>query len=87
MRCEKGIRPIVILLLLFVATGLYGKQLNETNNIERPNSILFSPLNLFDPINPSFQMGYERMLSPKWAVQVEGGYIINKGLINLLLNP
>lgn len=77
---------LISLTVLSFTFKTYGQDDNQ-NILEKPNSIIFAPFNLLDPINPSFQLGYERMLNTKWALQIEGGYIINKGLINILLNP
>ena len=83
----KGIVILLMILGLSKTTEIFGQEVSEPIIIEKPNSILFSPFNLLDPINPSIQLGYERALNPKWALQIEGGYIINKGLLNILLNP
>ncbi len=83
----KGILIFLITLGLSITTEIFGQEVIEPTIIEKPNSILFSPFNLLDPINPSFQIGYERMLNKKWAFQIEYGYIINKGLLNTMLNP
>lgn len=83
----KGVVFLFVILGLSTSTEIFGQEISKQIIFEKPNSILFSPFNLLDPINPSFQLGYERMLNPEWALQLEGGYIINKGLINILLNP
>ena len=85
-----NIKVVVILLMLSglcKMTEVFGQEFSEPPIIYKPNSIVFSPFNLLDAVNPSFQLGYERMINPKWAAQIEGGYIINKGLINIVLNP
>ena len=84
------IKVVVIILMLFCLckmTEVFGQEFREPPIFYKPNSIVFSPLNLIDPVNPSLQLGYERMINPKWALQIEGGHIINKGLINIVLNP
>jgi len=85
----KRLRFKILLLAvgLVSSISIFGQETNDQKNLEKPNSIFFAPLNLLDPINPSFQIGYERMLNQKWGFQIEYGYIINKGLINILLNP
>lgn len=50
------------------------------------NTILFAPLNAFDIVNPSIQMGYERMITKKLAVQVEAGYITHHSIPNLVID-
>lgn len=46
-----------------------------------------SPVNLIDPINPSFQLGYQRLLNDNFELQMEYGYIINKALFHYIINP
>lgn len=75
----------LIIIFFFITLFAFGQE--EIEKKKKLNSIIFSPFNLIDPINPSFQLGYERTINTKWALQLEGGYIINKGLINILLNP
>jgi hypothetical protein len=54
--------------------------------LEKPNAIFVAPFNLFDFVNPNFQMGYERFVAPKWAVQIEVGIIINHSIENYLID-
>jgi hypothetical protein len=54
----------------------------HTKKIDRPNAIFLAPLNLFNPNNPSFQIGYERFIANRWSFQIEGGVIINHSVIN-----
>lgn len=54
--------------------------LGDIKNYPR-NRIFFAPLNTIDPINPSIQFGYERMLSNKYSAQVEYGQIMKRSLI------
>ena len=58
----------------------------RTEKIEKPNAIFFAPLNLFDFINPNFQIGYERFIAKKWALQIEGGIIINHSVENYIID-
>ena len=58
----------------------------QTEKIEKPNAIFFAPLNLFDIFNPNFQIGYERFIAKKWALQIEGGIIINHSIINYVVD-
>ncbi|MBE7443641.1 MAG: hypothetical protein HS119_14435 [Flavobacteriales bacterium] len=74
------------ILAFLLILGSFGKmnaqeEVKKGNYIHKANSIFFAPINLFDPINPSFQVGYERMFYPKWALQIEGAYIIRNGLL------
>jgi len=58
----------------------------STEKVEKPNAIFFAPLNLFDFGNPNIQIGYERFVSKKWALQIEGGLIINHSIINSVID-
>ena len=58
----------------------------RTAKIEKPNAIFFAPLNLFDIVNPNFQIGYERFVAKKWSLQIEGGIIINHSIINYVID-
>lgn len=77
----------IIIVIIFGSISIAYSQDQNKSIVKKPNLIFFAPVNLLDPINPSFQMGYERTLNQKWALQVEGAYIINKGLLNILMNP
>jgi len=54
--------------------------------IEKPNAIFFAPLNLFDIVNPNFQIGYERFVAKKWSLQIEGGIVINHSIPNYVVD-
>ena len=53
---------------------------------ERKNAFLIAPLNLLNFNNPSIQIGYERLLSKKFAYQIEAAYIINHSLEEYLID-
>jgi hypothetical protein len=58
----------------------------STEKLEKPNSIFVAPFNLLDFINPNFQIGYERFVAKKWAIQIEAGIIINHSIENYLID-
>ena len=87
MKKAHNVQALILIALLGLTFNIYAQEKDNSDKLEKPNSILFAPFNLLDPINPSLQFGYERLLSPKWAIQAEGGYIINKGLLNIMFNP
>ncbi|MDR1097998.1 MAG: hypothetical protein LBL57_07700 [Tannerella sp.] len=62
------------------------KPKKQSEKLEKPNAVFFAPLNLFDFVNPNFQIGYERFVAPKWALQVEAGIIINHSIENFLID-
>lgn len=54
---------------------------------KRPkHGILFAPVNLFDIINPNFQLGYEYYFHKKWAFQAEGAIMIYHSIPNLIVD-
>jgi len=75
---------MILLTELFLSISVYGQDTianikHKTRNIEkieRPNAIFFAPFNFFDFQNPNFQIGYERFVAKKWAVQIEGAIMI-----------
>lgn len=72
--------------------GSFGKlnaqdEEKKKNYIHKANSIFFAPFNILDPFNPSYQVGYERMIHNKWALQFEYGYIFKKTLLDKIINP
>jgi len=64
---------------LLFAIGMSFFMQAQTDSIKR-NAVFFAPLNLVDNINPSIQVGYERLLTNKISVQVEGAYIFKQAL-------
>lgn len=81
----------MIVLFVGAIVPFYGqdameKDKKQKEKIDRPNAIFVAPLNLINPENPNFQIGYERFLSKNWALQIEGGIIINHGLVNYFLD-
>lgn len=54
-----------------------GQETNKNLNIEKTNALFFAPYNfVYDYVNPSIQIGYERTIYDKFAIQVEGAYIM-----------
>ena len=58
----------------------------RTEKKEKTNAIFFAPFNLFDIVNPNFQIGYERFFAKKWSLQIEGGIIINHSIPNYVVD-
>ena len=57
-----------LLIGLIFPFCVYGQDITdkkEAEKIEKPNAIFFAPLNLFDFVNPNFQIGYERFVAKK----------------------
>ena len=71
--------------LLFISFSLKAQDSSHFQIKER-NKILFSPINLINIHGPSFQLAYERDLSPKYSAQIELGYILPKSLIGYAAN-
>ena len=87
---SKFLFTVILLIRLILPLCVYGQNIiakNEyeakhTEKIESPNAIFFAPLNLVDFfINPNIQIGYERFISNKWTLQIEGGVIINTNYV------
>lgn len=62
------------------------QNVKRAEKTEKPNAIFFAPLNLFDFHNPNFQIGYERFVSKRWALQIESGIIINHSVENYVMD-
>ena len=79
-----------VILLIISLTGFYsfaqdGIEKDENKEkIGKSNAILFAPLNLFDFQNPNFQIGYERFVAVKWALQVEGAIMIPHSMLQYI---
>ena len=75
---------MILLIGLFLSFCGYGQDTiknskykeKRTDKIEKLNSISFAPFNFFDFQNPNFQIGYERFVAKKWAVQIDGAIMI-----------
>jgi hypothetical protein len=80
------IKKIFGMLLLLFFLGYSFKVYPQNAAFKGRNSILFAPFNTLDIINPSIQIGFERSLSEKFALQIEGGYILNHSLVNYLVD-
>jgi len=78
------------LFTVFLITGLllsfYGYSQDTISKIEKPHSIFFAPLNLFDFVNPNFQIGYEQFVTRKLSLQIAGGLIINHSIENYIID-
>jgi len=56
----------------------------HTEKIEKPNAVFVAPLNFFDFQNPSFQIGYERFVTKKWTLQIEGAIMIPHSVLQYI---
>lgn len=78
---------LLILIFSILSTAkTNGQAERKLKLMDKPNSILFAPINLFDFVNPNLQLGYERILTNKFAVQVEGAWIIYHSVENYLID-
>jgi hypothetical protein len=71
---------VFLLLQALMFPVLFSQESEPPIKKPKPNAIFVAPLNMFDFINPSIQIGYERMFNKRYAVQVEGAYILNHSL-------
>jgi hypothetical protein len=72
-------KAFFICLLILNVNQLFAQEL-QTAIREKKNTFLFAPINLLDFVNPSLQIGYERLLTERLAYQIEAAYIINHSL-------
>ncbi len=81
MTTNKLIKKVTFLLFFLFGFGLSllaQSSTNEKQKLNYKNRIFISPANFCDPINPSLQIGYERSLSNRYALQLEYGYITGR---------
>jgi len=81
-------RLTIIFILVFYACSLIaqGQDSIKKEKLEKHNSFLFAPFNLFDFVNPNFQIGYERFVAKRWSLQIDGAIIINHSIENYLID-
>lgn len=79
-------KEILLLSFLIISSNHLSSQDNPKQLYSKPNSLTIAPLNVFDLINPSLQVGYERAFNNKYAFQLEGAYIINHSIENYLID-
>ncbi len=77
-------KAILIIIACFFTLITFSQ--TENKRLEKKNLIHFSPLSLFDFINPSFQIGYERVLSSSISAKIEGGIILPRSIEGFVLN-
>ena len=75
---------IALLFMTYTTQLLFAQEQKKVE--EKKNTFLIAPLNLLNFINPSIQVGYERLLSKKFAYQIEAGYIINHSLEEYIID-
>lgn len=75
-------RLSIIIVGIAFANVLFA-QVDSTSR-RKTNAVFFAPLNFFDVINPSFQIGYERTLSDKISAQIEGGVILRHSVFGFI---
>ena len=80
--------PIGLIALL----SFYGNSCLAQDTSPRPSDslkhrVFAAPLNVFDPVNPSLSIGYERWLNDTASVQFELGYITRRSVIFAALAP
>jgi len=72
----------VIISFLAVVLGLTTLHAQSDRSEKfKSNNVFFAPLNLFDFVTPSMQIGYEKIFGQQIGVQIEGGYLLNRSLI------
>jgi hypothetical protein len=83
---SKNIRRILLLsYCLFLVVGVFA-QTNPLLRSNKKNTIFIAPLNVFDVVNPSIQLGYERFLSNQISIQGELGIIMHHSITNFIID-
>jgi len=54
---------------------------NQEGNAQSKNKLIIAPINFIDPINPSIQIGYERMITDNYSAQIEAGILTKRSLL------
>jgi hypothetical protein len=80
-------RIVICFLISLIAIKSFGQNTSKLTLLDKKNSIIFSPFDLLNPINPSLKFGYQRLFKNKYELQIEYGYIINKALFHYLIHP
>ena len=73
---------LILCTLSFITTGTTYSQSNSSESLK--NSVFIAPLNMFDAINPSIQIGYERKINDTFSAQIEGGIILRHSVFGFL---
>jgi len=77
---------VLITLITLITLNSFGQDTTRLSIVEKKNSVVFSPFDVLNPINPSIKLGYQRLFNNKYELQIEYGYIINKALFHYLIN-
>lgn len=77
--------PLVVLSFLNIGVFTFAQQ-SKKYSVQPKNTILFSPLNALDIINPTLQLGYERMLTKQLAWQVEGATLLHHSIPTAIID-
>ncbi len=80
------LRIITYVLISLVTVNSFGQDTNRLSILVKKNSVVFSPFDVLNPINPSLKLGYQRLFNNKYELQIEYGYIINKALFHYIIN-
>lgn len=76
-------KPAIIILVIVSTLTINMKlsaQVADTSHTKKNNYFFVSPLSLLDVINPAITIGYERKISKRFALQIEGGPILERSL-------
>ncbi len=78
---------IIYFFISLITLNSFGQISNRLSIMKMKNSLVFSPLDLINPVNPSFKIGYQKLFKNKYELQIEYGHIINKALFHYIINP
>ncbi len=66
------------IILFCLSLFSFGQEEVQEESLRAKNAIIFTPINIIDPVNPTFQMGLQRQLNEKWESQIEIGFLLKK---------
>lgn len=75
-------RLVLLVLILGLSNLVFGQ--SDTIQKSKRNAIFIAPMNIFDVINPSFQLGYERVFNDKISAQIEGGVVLRHSVLGFI---
>lgn len=86
MKTHRLLNLFNIFFLLLIGSSAVVAQSNQDSMSRKANRILILPSHLFDPLNPSIQIGFERKIAKHSAIQLQYGWVLTRDLFNQYLN-
>ncbi len=86
MNTHRLLNLFTIFFLLLIGSSAVVAQSDQDSVHRKANRILILPSHLFDPLNPSIQIGFERKIAKHSAIQLQYGWVLTRDLFNQFLN-